>query len=53
MTFKKQLSEIKDYIEENYKNYISSTLNPTYTTDYLDFDKYKGDFTFFILKFMV
>jgi hypothetical protein len=48
MTFKKQISTIKNYIETNYKKYIPETVKPTYTFDFLDFDKYKGDFTFFI-----
>jgi hypothetical protein len=49
MTFKKQFTEIQDYIETNYKNYLSDSIKePIYTTSYLDFDKFKGDFTVFI-----
>jgi hypothetical protein len=47
MNFRKQQQEIESYFKTNYKKYISIP-EPTYTTDFLDFDKYKEDFTFFI-----
>jgi hypothetical protein len=47
MTFKEQQLTIIEYIKDNYKNYISIP-EPIYTVDFLDFDKFKGNFTFFI-----
>jgi hypothetical protein len=47
MNFKEQQIKIIDYIKANYKNYISIP-EPIYTIEFIDFDKFKGDFTFFI-----
>jgi hypothetical protein len=47
MNFKEQQDTIIDYFKSNYKDYISMQ-EPVYTTDFLDFDRFKNDFTFFI-----
>jgi hypothetical protein len=48
MNFKEQISAIKNYIRSNYKNYLPGQITePVYTQEFLDFDKYKGDFTLF------
>jgi hypothetical protein len=47
MNFKEQQTKIIDYIKANYKKYITIS-EPIYTTEFLDFDKFKGNFTFFI-----
>jgi hypothetical protein len=47
MNFKEQRDTIIDYFKSNYKDYISMQ-EPVYTTDFLDFDKHKDSFTFFI-----
>jgi hypothetical protein len=49
MTFREQQEKIFDFIKDNYNNYLPSHLiNPAYTKEFLDFDKYKGNFTVFI-----
>jgi hypothetical protein len=49
VNFRQQQSEITDYFKDNYKDYLpAGAAEPTFTTDFLDFDKHKGDFTFFI-----
>jgi hypothetical protein len=47
MNFKTQQTEIINYFKTNYKKYISIP-EPIYTEEFLDFDRFKGDFTFFI-----
>jgi hypothetical protein len=49
MTFREQQEAIIAFIKNNYNNYLPSHLhNPTYTKDFLDFDKFKDNFTVFI-----
>jgi hypothetical protein len=49
LSFREQQEKIIDFITNNYNNYLPSHLhNPTYTTDFLDFDKFKDNFTVFI-----
>jgi hypothetical protein len=49
VNFKKQQSLIIQFISDNYKNYLPSQISePEITTEFLDFDKFKGDFTVFI-----
>jgi hypothetical protein len=49
MTFLEQQNAIIDFIKTNYVNYLPNSFPiPTVTTDFLDFDKYKGDFTVFL-----
>jgi hypothetical protein len=49
MTFKEQQDTLIEFLKNNYKNYLPSRINePLFTTDFLDFDKYKGDFTVFV-----
>jgi hypothetical protein len=48
-SFKEQQDSIIDFITNNYQNYLPSGFSqPEYTTEYLDFDKFKSDFTIFI-----
>jgi hypothetical protein len=49
MTFKEQQDILIKFIKENYKNFLPSHITePEITTEFLDFDKYKGNFTLFI-----
>jgi hypothetical protein len=49
MTFREQQEAIIAFITNNYNNYLPNELkNPTYTTEFLDFDKFKENFTVFI-----
>jgi hypothetical protein len=49
LSFREQQEKIFEFITDNYNNYLPSHLqNPTYTKEFLDFDKYKNDFTVFI-----
>jgi hypothetical protein len=49
MTFKQQQDILIDFIKNNYKTYLPSHISePEITTEFLDFDKYKGGFTLFI-----
>jgi hypothetical protein len=49
MSFKEQQNTIVAFLTENYNEYLPASLkNPTFTKDFLDFDKYKGDFTVFV-----
>jgi hypothetical protein len=49
MTFKEQQDTLINFIKDNYKNYLPSHISePEITTEFLDFDKYKGNFTLFI-----
>jgi hypothetical protein len=49
MNFKAQLDTVIDFITNNYKNYLPSQISePEITTDFLDFDRFKKDFTVFI-----
>jgi hypothetical protein len=46
MNFKEQEEKLIQFITDNYRNYYS--LEPEIVMDFLDFDKYKKDFTLFI-----
>jgi hypothetical protein len=49
VNFKDQQNTIINFISQNYKNYLPAHINePEVTTEFLDFDKFKGDFTLFI-----
>jgi hypothetical protein len=49
MNFKEQQNTIINFIKNNYKKYLPPYISePEITTDFLDFDKYKGNFTLFI-----
>jgi hypothetical protein len=49
MNFKEQKNAIKKYISDNYGAYLpEGTGGPEITAEFLDFDKYKNDFTLFI-----
>jgi hypothetical protein len=49
MNFKDQRAAIIQFITNNYKNYLPAHISePEITTEFLDFDKFKGDFTLFI-----
>jgi hypothetical protein len=49
MTFKDQQEKIIGFISDNYKKYLPVAINePEITTEALDFDKFKGDFTLFV-----
>jgi replicative superfamily II helicase len=48
LSFREYQEKIFEFITDNYKNYLPSHLNPTYTKEFLDFDKFKNDFTVFI-----
>jgi hypothetical protein len=49
MTFLEQQEKIIDFITDNYKSYLPNTIKePEITTDFLDFDRFKNDFTLFI-----
>jgi hypothetical protein len=49
MNFKDQQNAIIGFIADNYRNYLPAHINdPEITTEFLDFDKFKGDFTLFI-----
>ena len=49
-SFFEQQETIEKYIKDNYKKFLSEyNINePVVSTDFLDFDKYKNDFTLFI-----
>jgi hypothetical protein len=46
MTFREQQQAIIDFITTNYNNYYATA--PEITTEFLDFDRFKNDFTLFI-----
>jgi hypothetical protein len=49
MTFKQQQEILINFIKDNYKDYLPAHIKePEITTEFLDFDKYKGNFTLFI-----
>jgi hypothetical protein len=49
MNFKTQQETLINFIKDNYKNYLPSHISePEITTEFLDFDKFKGNFTLFI-----
>jgi hypothetical protein len=49
MTFKEQQDTLIDFIKDNYKNYLPSHIDePEITQEFLDFDRFKNDFTIFI-----
>jgi hypothetical protein len=49
VSFKEQIEKIIEFIITNYNDFLPQDLqNPTYTTDFLDFDKFKNNFTVFI-----
>jgi hypothetical protein len=49
MNFKDQRENLIEFITDNYEKYLPSSFpEPVYTTEFLDFDKFKGDFTVFI-----
>lgn len=45
MDFRTQQEKLLEFLSTNYQ---SAGLTPTFTTDFLDFDRYKGDFTVFV-----
>jgi hypothetical protein len=48
MTFKEQQEKIIQFITNNYNDFLPTYLqNPTYTKSFLDFDKFKDNFTVF------
>jgi hypothetical protein len=49
MNFKEQQNALIGFLSNNYRNYLPAHIAaPEITTDFLDFDKYKGDFTLFV-----
>jgi hypothetical protein len=50
MNLKEIQDTFKDFIENNYEKYLQEyeIKKPVITTDFLDFDKYKYDFTCFV-----
>jgi hypothetical protein len=49
VNFKDQLNTLINFISANYKTYLPAPVSePEITTEFLDFDKYKGNFTLFI-----
>jgi hypothetical protein len=47
--FKEQQNTIIEFITNTYKSYLPSGVSePEITTEFLDFDKFKGDFTLFL-----
>jgi hypothetical protein len=49
MNFKQQQETLIHFIKDTYKHYIPSHINePEITDEFLDFDKYKSNFTLFI-----
>jgi hypothetical protein len=49
MTFREQQEKLVEFLKENYTGYLPAHINnPLFTTEFLDFDKFKGDFTVFI-----
>ncbi|MDR1159841.1 MAG: hypothetical protein LBK69_04365 [Syntrophomonadaceae bacterium] len=49
MNFKDQQTALISFLSTNYKNYLPAYISePGITTEFLDFDKFKGDFTLFI-----
>jgi hypothetical protein len=49
MNFREQQENIIKFITDNYVKYLPETIKgPEITTDFLDFDRYKGNFTLFI-----
>jgi hypothetical protein len=48
MNFRKQQEKLIQFISCNYKNYLPDSVpEPEITTEFLDFDKFKGGFTVF------
>jgi hypothetical protein len=45
--FLKQQDDIVNYVKTNFKEYYGTLPDPSYTTDFLDFDKYKENVTVF------
>jgi hypothetical protein len=49
LNFKEQQTALINFITDNYKNYLPAHVSePEITIEFLDFDKFKGDFTLFI-----
>jgi hypothetical protein len=49
MNFKQQQNILINFIKDNYKDYLPAHISePEITTEFLDFDKFKGNFTLFI-----
>jgi mRNA-degrading endonuclease YafQ of YafQ-DinJ toxin-antitoxin module len=49
ISFRKQQEKIIKFITDNYNDFLPPHLqNPQITTAFLDFDKYKNDFTVFV-----
>jgi hypothetical protein len=49
VTFKEQREKIIQFITANYKDYLPPGIpEPEITAEFLDFDKFKGDFTMFV-----
>jgi hypothetical protein len=49
MNFKDQQNAIINFISNNYKTYLPPQISePEITTEFLDFDRFKNDFTLFI-----
>jgi hypothetical protein len=49
MNFKDQQTALISFLSTNYKNYLPAYISePDITTEFLDFDRFKGDFTLFI-----
>jgi hypothetical protein len=49
MTFREQQEQLVEFLKENYTGYLPAHINdPLFTTEFLDFDKFKGDFTVFV-----
>jgi hypothetical protein len=49
MNFKDQQDALVTFISGNYKKYLPCSISPPeITTEFLDFDRFKGDFTLFV-----
>jgi hypothetical protein len=49
LSFREQQEKIIEFITSNYNDYLPSHLiNPAYTKEFLDFDRFKNDFTVFV-----
>jgi hypothetical protein len=49
MNFKQQQETLINFIKDNYKKYLPSHIpEPEITTEFLDFDRFKANFTLFI-----
>jgi hypothetical protein len=49
VSFREQQEKIIKFITDNYNDFLPAHLqNPTYTTDFLDMDRFKNNFTVFI-----